>query len=152
MLGADFLHLNLDLTVARIHVVELFLTGFAEVRLHFGIEIFADVDYLAHPETEVIQGSELIVPVHFRNSLKERGRPEYEDRTEIEIIPQGTCLAVDCGMTASFGGTVFFFNKFVMVRIEHVCTSVLRHLSESLEREISEVARIRTGVYHDEIF
>ena len=71
MLRADFLHLYLDLSVARIHIVELLLSRLAEVRLDLGIEVFSYVDNLIHSQPQIIQGAETPFNIHPFQCLKE---------------------------------------------------------------------------------
>ena len=71
MLRADFLHLDLDLPVARIHIVELLLSRLAEVSLDLGIEVFSYVDNLIHSQPQIIQGTETTFNIHPFQCLQE---------------------------------------------------------------------------------
>ena len=71
MLRADFLHLDLDLPVARIHIVELLLSRLAEVSLDLGIEVFSYMDDPIHSQPQIIQGTETTFNIHPFQCLQE---------------------------------------------------------------------------------
>ena len=54
-IGAYFLHLNLDIPVLRIHIIELLPAGGTKVGLHSLIYIFVYMYYILHSETKVVQ-------------------------------------------------------------------------------------------------
>ena len=67
MLSAALLHLHLNLTVARVNIIEEFLSGLSCIFLDFRIQVLVDMDkaaLLANLQPEVIQGGKLVAYIH----------------------------------------------------------------------------------------
>ena len=94
---ARLLHLNLHVTLRRIHIIELFLAALACVILINRVYILLVVIYLAnalHSKTQLIEARiGKLIELH-RKILFQCLYPEKHRRTEIKIIAQATRLPV----------------------------------------------------------
>ena len=94
-------HLYLHLAVAGIHVVELLLPGLAVIGFHFVIEELPYVDKVPdarEAEAQVVESRIFICGLrHSRRSLFQRRHAHQQDGAEVEIVPEGTALAVYYG-------------------------------------------------------
>ena len=129
--GNTLLHLYLHFTVARIDVVEQFLSGLTGIGLYFVVQVFRNMLEFLCPQTQVVQSGELVLRVHLCDeSLEFCGVPK-ENSTEIKIISQRADLIVDY---RCFGN--HFVDLREMIRIDHRCAGHLHHLHHSLLSQV----------------
>ena len=115
---AGTLHLNLYLAVARIDIVELFLTALAGVELGLGVEIFVEMEYLAlsaQIQAQVVESGILIIhTVGLRHIVEQRLRLDEPQAAEVEVVAEASCLIVDGGMLRQGA-----FLQGVVVAVDH---------------------------------
>ena len=145
--GADLLHFQLHGPVLGVHIVKLLLSGLSGISLYLGIKIFVYMNYLLHPEPQIVKGAPLIILLHSPYGLPQRGPPEHQHTSEIEVIPEGSHLAVDKGMTFPDLAPISICDKIIKVCIQHVGTGVLRNGNHAVQREQSHFQGLVLGIY-----
>ena len=93
MVRTHLLHLNLHLTLRRIHIVELFFATFAGIILAFRIKIIAMMIYMsyaAHGKPQLVETSIFRLIGRLRKITFQCRCPEKQHRPEVEIITQRT--------------------------------------------------------------
>ena len=144
MLRAGLFHLNLDLTVLRVDVVELLLAAFAIVGLHFVVEEFVDMlqpAYAGNLQPQVVEACELVVFDHGCGGGLEGVRAEEHHAAEVEIIAQGAALAVYNG-----GVTDHSVNLYEVICVQHHRFGVFCDLHHPFYRPVHPVQTECLGV------
>ena len=137
--GAGLLHLDLDGTVLRIHVVEDLLAALAGIGLHVVIQELVDVlqrPFLGNLQAQVVHAGELVVHIHPFHGFLHGAAAVEEHRAEIKIVAQGTELAVD---HRGVDALVAFLVE--VVGIDHRSAGVLDERFHAFEREEHQAQR-----------
>ena len=93
MIRTHLFHLNLHLTLRRIHIVELFFATFAGIILAFRIKIIAMMIYMpyaAHGKPQLVEASIFILVGRLCEITFQCRCPEKQHRPEVEVITQRT--------------------------------------------------------------
>ena len=90
-------HLDLHRPVFRINIIEQLLSALADIRLHFRVQIFIDMNQfgqLRDTKAKVIQPGKTVISIHRPDRLLQNGRTEKQQGAEIKIITQASFLIV----------------------------------------------------------
>ena len=136
--GADGFAFDLDVAIARIDIVELLFAGLAEVAGGLGVKHLVDMDNLPESQAQVVEGAVLQVGHRFGGRLQ-AGGPYEPERSEIEVVTEGSLLAVDQGMADFFSIATFVDVQVPMVGIDHVSAGIIGNFGHPLEGEIAEI-------------
>ena len=138
-LGADLrqmgrgslLHLNLHLTVAWVHVVELLHARGTGVEFFFRIEFLVDMEQFAAAAQEEAQGIEACMAVvalaGLHGKRMEQCCLDEQQRSEVEVIADAAQLVVDDGV-----GHTLAVDEVEVVGIDHRCIAVGGHSENPL--------------------
>ena len=126
MLGADGLHVNLHTAVARVDVVELLLSRCAQIGLGDGVERLVQADNGPMPlygQAQLVEAGILSVNEAFLGQVAvNTGAGKQDNRAEIEVIADGTCLKVDdWGWDYGIGS-----HLLQIVAVYHACARACR--------------------------
>ena len=99
VVGGSLLHLYLHLTVAWVHIVELFLSTCPEVEFLFGIQVFVQVQegsLAADEEAQVVDARKLVLRQFLLSQVFVQQFRAYEEyRPEVEVVADAAQLVVD---------------------------------------------------------
>ena len=133
----SLLHLDLHLTVARVHIVELLGAAQTCVELDLCVKILVDVEQLAlaaEEQTQVIETGKLVVDGGALCPLLHKVGLDENHLSEVEVVAQATPLVVDnrmlCGLAVGDG---------VMVRINHCCIGVVSHAEHTFKGIVAQL-------------
>ena len=106
MLGTSLFHLNLHLTVSRVHIVKLLFAALSVIQFVLGIEELIQMENLSHTaqiETQVVETGKLIfLSILLGDIVAQRLRLDEPEASEIEVIPQTTLLIINHRMLFQF--------------------------------------------------
>ena len=134
------LHLDLNLTITRVHIVKLLFTTLAQVEFFLRIEILIQMENLTlstQEQAQIIKSrilQHIVIILHSRPLMEQIGTNQQQ-RTELEVIPNGSRLIIDDRMLhqlAIFHG--------IMIAIHHGSLRIHSHLKHTMQTILS---------YHD---
>ena len=141
MLRSHLLHLDLHLTVARVHVVELLLAALAQIQFLFGIQVFIQMDHLPYPaqvQPQVVPAAK--APAASFPLLQRLAADEHQ-RPEVEVVTDAACLVV-------YGGMLHHLAVLhrVAVAVEQLCIGIYRHAHHAFQCLIADGQRRRLHI------
>ena len=131
MCRSGLLHLDLHLTVAWVHVVELLHARGTGVEFFFRIEFLIDMEQFAAAAQEEAQGIEACMAVvalaGLHGKRMEQCCLDEQQRSEVEVIADAAQLVVDDGV-----GHTLAADEVEVVGIDHRCIAVGGHSENPL--------------------
>ena len=162
VLCASLLHLYLHLSVARVHIVELFLAALSVVEFIFCIEEFIEMENLAHTaqiETQIVETRILIVrSVLLGDEVAEGLSLDEPETSEVEVVAKATRLVINNWMLDQLAGFFLFLSNFcslfiffdqgIIVGVNHDGSRIICRAEESLQGIESPSDRSGLGADH----
>ena len=171
MLGTSLFHLNLHLTVSRVHIVKLLFAALSVIQFVLGIEELIQMEDFSHPtqiETQVVETGKLIfLSILLGDIVAQRLRLDEPEASEIEVISQTTLLIINHRMLFQFTryffrircihfGRCFFgrciiLHQRIVVGVNHHRRGIIRRAQETLQGIEAPSDRGGLGANHHEV-
>ena len=144
MTGCHLLHLNLNITIGGVHIVELLLAGGTHIALHLGIEQFIQVQQFSlatQIQAQVVESTIYIMRVdRLMGPLAQPFTTHQPQSAEVEIIANRSQLIIDDRMSILHPlATVLF--SLISVCIDHGSATVGSHLHQAFQGALTQFQR-----------